>query len=129
VRTISQDRPLSAEERAIAEHLLRHAAPPEAIPFITQLNHARVTGRCPCGCPTIDLSVPQELRVDDPPPNRPLADASGRVNGKLVGIMLFQSGGLLTLLETYRLEDFSDNPFGLPSLDSIERMVWSDESP
>jgi hypothetical protein len=42
--------------------------------------------------------------------------------------MLFQNGGLLSLLETYRLEDVSDDPFGLPSVDSIERLVWSDKS-
>jgi hypothetical protein len=125
---MDEDRPLTPEERAIAERLLRCAAPEEALAFIPQLDQARVTGRCSCGCPTVDLTVPPELRVADPPPGRPLADATGRVNGKLVGVMLFQSGGLLSLLETYRLEDFSDDPFGLPSIDSIERLVWSDNS-
>jgi hypothetical protein len=43
--------------------------------------------------------------------------------------MLFQNCGLLSGLEVYRLEDFSDDPFGLPAVDTIERMVWSDESP
>jgi hypothetical protein len=52
----------------------------------------------------------------------------GRVGGKLVGVMLFQSGGLLSLLETYRLEDVSDDPFGLPPISTIERLVWSDKS-
>lgn len=127
--TLSEDRPLSAEERAIAERLLRDAAPLQALAFLPQLDHARVTGRCSCGCPTVDLTVPQEFRVADPPPNRPLADAVGRVNGNLVGVMLFQSGGLLSLLEVYRLEDVSDDPFGLPAVGTIERMVWSDEPP
>lgn len=127
--TLSEDRPLSAEERAIAERLLRDAAPPLALAFLPQLDHARVTGRCSCGCPTVDLTVPLEFRVTDPPPNRPLADAIGRVNGKLVGVMLFQGGGLLSLLEVYRLEDVSDDPFGLPVVGTIERMVWSDEPP
>ncbi|MFZ0747679.1 MAG: hypothetical protein WAM85_24960 [Terracidiphilus sp.] len=44
-------------------------------------------------------------------------------------MMLFQSGGLLSLLEVYRLEDVSDDPFGLPVVETIERMVWSDELP
>jgi hypothetical protein len=127
--TLSADRSLSSEEKAIAEHLLRYAAPPEALAFLSQINHARVTGRCSCGCPTVDLTVPPDFRVVDPPPNRPLADATGRVNGKLVGVMLFQNCGLLSGLEVYRLEDFSDDPFGLPAVDTIERMVWSDESP
>jgi hypothetical protein len=41
--------------------------------------------------------------------------------------MLFQSGGLLSLLESYRLEDISDDPFGLPPISTIERLVWSDK--
>jgi len=126
--TMEEDRPLTAEERTLAERLLRCAALKEALAFIAQLDQARVTGRCSCGCPTVDLTVPPELRVADPPPGRPLADATGRVDGKIVGVMLFQSEGLLSLLETYRLEDFSDAPFGLPSIDSIERLVWTDNS-
>jgi hypothetical protein len=126
-RTLGEDRPLSADERALAERLLREFAPPEAAAYLPQLDHARVTGRCRCGCPTVDLMVPSELQVASPCPERPLADAFGRVNGKLVGIMLFQSGGLLCLLETYRLEDFSEDPFGLPAIDTIEPCVWSND--
>lgn len=128
VGTLPEDRPLTAEEKELAEYLLRHAAPPEALAFIPQLDHAHVTGRCPCGCPTVDLVVPPEYRIPSPPENRPLADATGWVNGKLVGVMIFQSGGLLSLLEAYRLEDISDDPFGLPPISTIERFIWSDES-
>jgi hypothetical protein len=42
--------------------------------------------------------------------------------------MLFQSGGLLDLMEVYRLEDDSDDPFDLPEVETIERMVWADDS-
>jgi len=127
-RTLPEDRPLTLEEKELTEYLLRHAAPPESVAFIPQLDHTRVTGRCSCGCPTVDLAVPPEFRVTNPPQGQPLADAMGRVGGKLVGVMLFQSGGLLSLLETYRLEDSSDDPFGLPPISTIERLVWSDES-
>lgn len=126
--TLDEDRPLSDAEKAIAERLLREAAPSEALAFLPQLDHARVIGRCSCGCPTIDLTVPSGYRVADPPQNRPLADGVGRVNGKLVGVMLFQSAGLLDSLEVYRLEDDSNDPFGLPAVETIERMVWSDHS-
>jgi hypothetical protein len=122
-----ENRPLTVEEKAVAERLLRCAAPKEGLAFIAQLDHARVTGRCSCGCPTVDLTVPLEFRVVDPPPDRPLADATGSVNGKSVGIMLFQSEGLLGCLEVYPLEDFSNDPFGLPQVDSIERIVWQDD--
>jgi hypothetical protein len=124
---LDEDRPLSADERALAERLLREFAPPEAVAFLPQLDDAHVTGRCPCGCPTVDLTVPPEFRVASSCPVRPLADATGRVNGKLVGIMLFQSGRLLCLLETYRLEDFRDDPFSLPAVDTLQPCVWSNE--
>lgn len=126
VRTLAQDRPLTSDERELAEHLLRYTGLPEAQAFISQLDHARVTGKCSCGCPTIDLTVPLEFRVDQPPVDRLIVDATGGVNGKVVGVMIFQSQGLLSLLEVYRLEDFSDDPFGLPSPETIEPLVWKD---
>jgi hypothetical protein len=46
------------------------------------------------------------------------------MNGKLVGAMIFQDDGLLTCLEGYRLEDMSDDAFGLPPVETIERLVW-----
>lgn len=118
--TVDEDRPLSAAERAVAERLLRDYAPPEALAFLQQLDHARVTGRCSCGCPTVDLSVPKQFRVADPPLNRPLADSFGRVDGRLVGVMLFQADGLLCSLETYAIDDFEDRAFGLPALTTLE---------
>jgi hypothetical protein len=127
--TRDEDRPLSADERAIAKRLLCELAPREATAFLAQLDHARVTGSCLCGCPTIDLIVPPEHRVIDPPQDRPLADAFGRVDGNLVGVMLFQNDGLLSCLEVYKLEDSSDDPFGLPGVETIEPAVWSKESP
>ena len=123
--TLDEDRSLSASERAIAERLLREFAPPGAIAFLPQLDHARITGRCSCGCPTVDLTVPTQFRVADPPSERPLADAFGRVDGKLVGIMLFQNGGLLSLLETYPLDDFENEPFGLPAATTLEPVRWN----
>ena len=49
------------------------------------------------------------------------------MNGKLVGVILFQEDGLLSLLEGYRLEDVSDDPFGLPALETIERLQWNED--
>jgi hypothetical protein len=42
--------------------------------------------------------------------------------------MIFQNQGLLSLLEAYRLENFSDNSFGFPLPETIEPIVWSDAS-
>ena len=122
---IPQDRPLTEEERAIAEYLLLHAGAPGAAAFVPQLDSARVIGRCSCGCPTVDLAIPPELRVADFPAERLVADATGKVGGKIVGAMVFQDQGLLTLLEVYRWEDLSEEPFGLPTVETIERLVWT----
>jgi hypothetical protein len=120
--TLPQDRPLTPEEFTLAEHLLRHAGAEEAVVFIPQLGHARVTGQCSCGCPTVDLAVPSDFRVSDPPTKRKIADATGRVDGKLIGAMIFQDEGLLTLFEIYRIEDASDSAFGLPPIETIEKL-------
>jgi hypothetical protein len=125
-RTLALDRPLTLEECSLAEHFLRHAGLPGAAAFIPQLTHARATGQCSCGCPTVDLAVPPDMRVSDPPKNRLIADATGRVDGKMVGAMIFQNDGLLTLLEIYRLEDISENAFGLPPVETIEKLVWDE---
>jgi len=71
--------------------------------------------------------VPAGFRVADPPPNRPLADAFGRVDGKLVGAMLLQADGLLSGLEVYRLEGADGDPFGLPAVETIEPAIWSND--
>jgi hypothetical protein len=122
--TLPQDRPLTPEECRLAEHLLRHAGAHGASEFIPQLARARVTGQCSCGCPTVDLAVPPDLDISNPPGERLIAEATGRVDGKLVGAMIFQNKGLLTRLEIYRLEDVTDHPFELPPIESIEPLVW-----
>lgn len=123
--TVEEDRPLSEGERTLAERLLRDFSPPPAFAFLGQLDHARITGRCTCGCPTVDISVPTEFRIENPPLDRPLVDAFARVDGKLVGVMLFQTGGLLSLLEIYPLDDFENSAFGLPAAATLEPAVWN----
>jgi hypothetical protein len=90
--TISLDRSLTEEERAIAEWLLLHSAPP-ALDFLPQLAVAHVTGQCSCGCPTVDLHIPEGTPKAKPRDN-PIGDAIGEVNGDMVGVMLLQRGGL-----------------------------------
>ena len=114
--TIPPDRPLSSEERAIAEWLLRHADS-SAISFLSQLDNARVTGQCNCGCPTVHLRVAEGTPRAEPQDN-PIGDALGEVNGNMVGVMLLQSGGHLTCLEIYDLSDIQ-HPYGLPELKTL----------
>ncbi len=117
--TIPLDRPLSPEERALGEWLLRNASPP-ALDFLPQLEVARVVGQCGCGCPTVDLRMPEgtppvELRED------PIGDATGYVGEDMVGVMFLQRGGYLRCLEIYDLSDIQ-RPYGLPRFESLAPM-------
>ena len=115
-KTIPLDRPISREERTIAEWLLLHSKP-SAFSFLPQLDGARVTGQCSCGCPTVDLQVADGTSPAHPQEN-PVGAALGEVNGNTVGIMLLQSGGYLACLEVYDLSDIP-HPYGLPELMSL----------
>lgn len=78
-----------------------------------------MTGRCACGCPTVDLRVAEGIPAAQVQDN-PIGDALGAVDGKTVGVMLLQSGGYLTCLEVYDLNDGEiPRPFGLPDLKSL----------
>ena len=58
-KTIPLDRSISREERAIAEWLLFHSKP-SAISYLPQLEGARITGQCSCGCPTVTYKLLRE---------------------------------------------------------------------
>ena len=116
-KTLPLDRHLTSDERAISEWLLLNADPP-ATAFLHQLDSARVTGQCSCGCPTVDLQIgPDTPRAE--PRDNPVGDAIGEVNGKMVGVMLLQSQGYLTCLEVYDLSDI-EHPYCLPDLSSLK---------
>jgi hypothetical protein len=115
-KTIPLDRPISDEERAIAEWLLLNSKP-SAVAFLPQLKGIRVTGQCSCGCPTVDLRVAEGI-LPAPLQDNPLGDALGEVNGNMVGVMLLGSGGYLACLEVYDLSDIT-HPYGLPDLKSL----------
>jgi hypothetical protein len=115
--TLPLDRPLSAEEHAIAEWLLCNASTHGAS-YLPQLDSVRVTGQCSCGCPTVDIKISSATLPADPVDN-PVADAVGEVDGKMVGVMLLQSGGYLACLEVYDLSDI-ERPYGLPDLRSLK---------
>lgn len=115
-RTITIDRPLTEQEYAISKWLLLNATPP-ATAFLPQLDVARVTGHCSCGCPTADLTLPEGTSKAEPRDN-PIGDAVGEVNGKMVGVMLLQRDGYLRCLEVYDLSDI-EHPYGLPDFSSL----------
>jgi hypothetical protein len=115
-RTIPLDRPISPEERAIAEWILHHSKP-AAISFLPQLDGARVTGQCSCGCPAVDLRVAEGTSSAQTQDN-PGGEALAEVNGAMVGVMLLQRDGYIVCLEVYDLSDIH-HPYGLPEVKSL----------
>ncbi|HYA17238.1 MAG TPA: hypothetical protein VEF06_07220 [Bryobacteraceae bacterium] len=110
--TRTTDRPLTPEERATAQWLLRNS--PE---FLPQLDHVRVTGQCSCGCPTLDLRVADnQPRVQQS--ERTIAEAYGEIEGKLVRVILLQSRGHLVRLEAW-YPDANEHPARLPDVKSL----------
>ncbi|MGD0730921.1 MAG: hypothetical protein ABR956_06635 [Terracidiphilus sp.] len=57
-----------------------------------------------------------------------VGDFEGRTaRGELVGILLFQRAGKLTLLEVYSMDGQirqESGEFGLPTIDSMKLLVW-----
>ncbi|EOD64364.1 hypothetical protein [Amycolatopsis vancoresmycina] len=92
-------RPLTPNERTTLDTLLA-ADFPGAAELRAQAPTARVTSRCGCGCPTIDLEV------DETTPSAPLknsvaieADAPGG------GLIVFVDDGRLSCLEYWTTAD------------------------
>jgi hypothetical protein len=125
-KRIPENRPLTSDEKQLASHLLQNCGSPDAMAFLPQLEHVLVTGRCPCGCPTIDLNVPREFRILNPPAQRLIADAFGHVGNKVVGVMILQDDGLLSLFEAYRLENVDDDQFGFPAIETVSKAEWTE---
>jgi hypothetical protein len=117
---IAEERPLSPEERALLSFVLTHTTP-EAARFLDQLDETVVTGACECGCPTVGLRGPDRANELWPGPN-PLVDLLGKTkDDRLVGLLVFANRRQLELLETYNLSE-SEEPWGLPTLSSLESM-------
>ncbi|WIY05865.1 hypothetical protein QRX60_19210 [Amycolatopsis mongoliensis] len=106
-------RPLTPAEREALTFLLDGDFP-GAVELRAQAGTARVTGRCGCGCPTIDLAVDDDL---------PAARLAGRVvveaGAPDGGLIVFADDGRLSGLEYWTVSD--EVPAGFPPPDRIER--------
>lgn len=112
-----------------AEHRVLGALLAEDFPGVDELRaqvpRAMVVGRCDCGCPTVDLEVPEDIPASSATSTTPrLAPVEGRVRS--IGdeptgdILLFVDDGRMTCLEYVTYQDPS--PTEWPSLDRISVM-------
>jgi hypothetical protein len=92
------DRPLTSPERAILDFLLTAEFQGRAA-LRAQVDHARASGRCPCGCATVDLAVDRTAAPPAQVSERMVADAMSR-DGEY-GLLLFVDDGYLSSVEIY----------------------------
>jgi len=106
-------RPLTATERTTLDALLA-ADFPGAVELRAQAATARVTGRCGCGCPSINLEVDRTLPVAEVA-DTPVAVEAGVPGG---GLIVFVADGRLSCLEYWGTED--EPPAEFPPPGQIE---------
>jgi hypothetical protein len=111
-----EDRPLSAEEFALTRWLLEHGTP-EASRHLADLPRARVVGRCPCGCASVDFAIAGQ---EAPPAGlEVLADYEWRdAEGRPAGVFVFARAGMLAGLEVWTMDPDADTT-RLPSPDAL----------
>ena len=95
---MAMNRPLTSPERAILDFLLTAEFQGRAA-LRAQADHARVTGRCSCGCATVDLTVDRTAAPPAQVSERMVAEAMSS-NGEY-GLLLFVVDGYLSSVEIY----------------------------
>src|SRR6266700_2531642 len=92
------NRSLTVPERAILDFLLTSEFQGRGA-LRAQADHARVTGRCPCGCATVVLTVNRTAAPPAQVSERMVADAMSTDDE--YGLLLFVDAGYLSSVEIY----------------------------
>lgn len=100
---MAEPEPLPLGVAATLDALLSEADPVSRA-LRAQIPFARVTGRCGCGCATVDLTVDRAAVPPAPAHDNPVADEWYAVP-KDAGVMVFTDAGYLSLLEIYSTAD------------------------
>jgi hypothetical protein len=118
VEAVPEDRPLREEEATLVRWLLFHGND-HAARYLDQLNHARVSSRCSCGCASVDFAVggklPTEVNVEV------LSDFEWQdATGARFGVFVFARGGILAGLEVYSQDGLKSASY-LPTPELLQR--------
>jgi hypothetical protein len=119
---IPEDRPLSDEERSLVRWMLEHGES-HAPSFLSQLEQARVSSRCRCGCASVNFSVaakePSVTGMDI------LSDYVWEdAEGHKFSAFLFARGGLLAGLDLYSV-DGAVTPTWLPKPEQLQPLPFA----
>jgi len=109
------NRPITEREGQLIKWLLEHGAP-GSDQFISQVDSLIVISKCGCGCPTVNFARQGKSVESDN--KHILADYLATVDGRDVGVILFQREGRLSSLEVYSRAG-TDEPFGLPEIEAL----------
>lgn len=82
-------------------HALLTGADPVSSALRPQIPHARVVGRCGCGCATVDLGVDRTSVSPASGQDSGLAVDAGYVVPEYAGVVVITEDGYLSLLEIY----------------------------
>jgi hypothetical protein len=86
----------------------------QAAAYLPQIDELRVSGRCDCGCPSIDLALVESTQMPVDDASYTLADVDGRSpEGTAIGLILRAKSGCLSELEAYAHDCIT--PFSLPT--------------
>ncbi len=122
----SLNRPLTQPEQKLIRWLIEHGEPGHD-ELIAQIDRLTVIWKCSCGCPTVNFALDSEPVAQKG--EGVISDYCGTVDGKDVGVLLFQNAGRLSCLEVYSFTG-SDEPFGLPEIETLYSFEQaSSESP
>ncbi len=118
-----EERALNADEAKVMDQLLSLDFP-GASEVRVQQAHARVVGRCQCGCATIDLAVdvsfaPPARGVPSPIPAE--AEVVGEGDQPVGGVTVFLKDGYLSGLEIY---SFGEPIRAWPAAGSLRPYLW-----
>ncbi|WP_200229852.1 hypothetical protein [Rubrivivax gelatinosus] len=104
-------RPLSAQERAIVERLLRE----QPLRYSEQAGALKVVGRCGCGaCPTVFFQPDNDGDCESD-----LVTMAGKDGADgLVAAVLLEKEGVLSQLEFYSVD--GHDPWGIPNVETLE---------
>ncbi len=119
---IPEDRPLSDGERSLVRWMLKHGES-HAPSFLSQLEQARVSSRCRCGCASINFSV-----AGEGPPTTGMEVLSDYLwddaEGHKFGAFVFAQGGLLAGLDLWSVDGVV-TPTWIPRPDQLRSMPLS----
>jgi hypothetical protein len=98
-----EPRSLNADEERVLRLLLN--AWPDGPEFASQIPSLMVTGRCDCGCVTVDFAVHTDVPEERSRVLPVEADLTSKDGEPIGGVLLFERGGQLSALEAYSYMD------------------------